>query len=106
MSYELPPSLSPLRGWLAARHVDVSAFKSERQVLYFTGRLSGEFIQWPRRGKSCFPELARLQRALCGVGRRSTKRDSANTVPPVRSVSAEVWSEVAARYGTESGFRQ
>lgn len=101
-AYSFPDTLAPLCDWLAKRHVDVDAIKSDRQALHFAAKLSGRRVYWPRRGKSCFPELKRLQGALCGRGRHKTP-ETANPASPVRSVPDSVWQDVAARYGATGG---
>lgn len=101
-AYAFPETLSPLRSWLDRHHVDVDAIKSDRQALHFAAKLSGENVNWPRRGKSCFPELKRLQGELCGRGRHKTP-ETAEPASPVRSVPDSVWQDVAARYGVTGG---
>ena len=101
-AYAFPETLSPLRSWLDRHHVDVDAIKSDRQALHFAAKLSRRRVHWPRRGKSCFPELKRLQGALCGRVRHKTP-ETAEPASPVRSVPDSVWQDVAPRYGATGG---
>jgi hypothetical protein len=73
-TYTWPESLSSLRDWLARRGCDVLALKSERQALYLMKALCRQPVDWPERGQSCFPELLRIQAAICRAGGQKTKR--------------------------------
>lgn len=116
MKWHMPKGLANLEGWLAARNVDVSAFRSDRQALHIVAQLSGEMIRWPDHGKSCVPALLRLQRRLCPAppqsysehrGRQPWRSQpepflkSKGPASRVRSVSDETRREIAVRLGVK-----
>ena len=64
MFYAFPQELNRLRRYMASKHVDVNALKSDRQALLMASRVTGYPVRYPMKGKSCFLQLLKIQRLL------------------------------------------